>query len=83
MKVLHVTPSMSPEWGGPVLSVGGLTAALAERGVTCEIATTRGYRTGSGTLPVPGVPVHVFDTGPLARVWTGYSRHLGRFWMPR
>lgn len=79
MKVLHVIRSMSPERGGVAAMVRGLTAALAADGVSCEIASTQGYPTGSDPLPIPGVLVHVFDAGQLARVWTGYSRDLARF----
>lgn len=81
LKVLHVTPSMSPSWGGPAIAVSELTAACAEQGIQCEIATTHGYRVGTGQVATAGVPVHSFDAGfgLPARTWAGYSRELFRF----
>ena len=79
MKVLHVTASMSPEWGGPVPVVAGLTAALARQGVASEIVTPVGVRVGTDPIPTPGVPLHSFETGFPARLWTGWARGLSRF----
>ena len=81
LKVLHVTPSMSPAWGGPALAVAELAAASAGQGIQCEILTTHGYRVGSGQVPTPGIPIYSFDAGfgVAARTWTGYSRKLVRF----
>ena len=79
MNVLHVTPSMSPAWGGPVVVVSELIPALANEGIRCEIATTRGHRVGNEIVGPHGVPVHVFRTGLPARLWTAYSRELSAF----
>ncbi len=79
MRVLHVTASMSPEWGGPVTAVAGLTAALARLGVNCEIVTTVGRRVGNDPIEVPGVPMHRFGTNPPARLWTAWSRAAAGF----
>lgn len=79
MNALHVTPSMSPHWGGPVIVVSELIPALHDEGIQCEIATTRGHRVGADITGPAGVPTHVFDTGPAARLWTAYSRDLARF----
>ena len=79
MNVLHVTPSMSPTWGGPVIVVSELIPALYDEGIHCEIATTRGHRVGADITGPEGVPTHVFDTGLAARLWTAYSRDLARF----
>ena len=79
LKVLHVTPSMSPEWGGPVVAVSELTSELSRQGVSCEIVTTRGHRVGINQVPSPGVPVYRFDTGCPARFWTAYSGGMARF----
>lgn len=76
MRVLHVVTCMSPECGGPPTAARGLTAALAQQGVHCEIATTRGPTDG---LPVPGVKVHCFDTEFPAPFWPAYSRGMKRF----
>lgn len=79
LNVLHVTPSMSLSWGGPTVAVSELTSELARQGVNCEIVTTRGYRVGIDQVSSPGVPIHSFDTGFPARVWTAYSPKLSRF----
>ena len=79
VRVLHVTASMSPEWGGPPLVVAGLTGALRRWGVRSEIVTATGRRVGTGLLPTPDVAVHPFRVDPPARIWTGYSRKLARF----
>ena len=77
--ILHVTASMSPEWGGPPLIVAGLTGALQRQGVRSEIVTATGRRVGTGLLPTPDVAVHPFRAELPARIWTGYSRKLTRF----
>lgn len=80
VKILHVTPGMSPQWGGPAFSVASLTAALLRSGVRSEIVTTTGRRVGTDLLPIPGVTVHSFPAaGFPARLWTAYSRPLARF----
>lgn len=77
VRVLHVIPSMSPKLGGAPAAVRGLTLALARQGVRCEIVTTR--VAGTDVLPVPGVPVHQFDTEFPASFWPAFSRKLGEF----
>ena len=79
LNVLHVTPSMSPAWGGPTVAVSELTSELSRQGVGCEIVTTRGHRVGINQVPSPGVPIYSFDTGFPARIWTAYSGELPRF----
>ena len=79
LNILHVTPSMSPEWGGPVVVVSELIPALANEGICCEILTTRGHRVGSNIIDIHGVSTHVFDTSLPTRIWTGYSRNLTNF----
>ena len=79
MNVLHVTPSMSPQWGGPVAVVSELISALTDEGVHCEIATTRGHRVGDDPTAPPDVPIHVFDSSLPARIWTSYSSAMVRF----
>ena len=70
---------MSPLWGGPVTAVSRLVPALSRHGVHCEIATARGHRVGVDTVEIPGTPIHCFDTGLLARAWTGWSPGLAGF----
>ena len=79
VKILHVTPGMSPQWGGPAFTVASLTAALLRSGVRSEIVTTTGRRVGTDLLPIPGVAVHSFPAGFPARLWAAYSRPLARF----
>lgn len=79
LNVLHVTPSMSPAWGGPTVAVSELTSELSRQGVGCEIVTTRGHRVGINQVSSSGVPIYSFDTGFPARIWTAYSGELPRF----
>lgn len=79
LRVFHVVASMSPEWGGPVTAVQALTSALVQRGIHCEIVTARGWRVGTAAASIPQVPIHRFETGLLARVWTAHSHGLARF----
>ncbi len=79
MNILHVTPSMSPGWGGPVVVVSELVQALSEEGIRCEIATTKGHRVGTDLTLLDSVPTHSFDTGLPALLWTSYSRELANF----
>ena len=79
MNVLHVTASMSSDWGGPVAVVSQLTHTLSAEGVNCEIATTRGRRVGTDISPIEGTPINSFDTELPSRIWTAYSSALDRF----
>ena len=79
LNVLHVTPSMSPEWGGPAIVVSELTSELSLQGVCCDIVATRGHRVGINQIAPPDVPIYSFDTGFPARLWTAYSAELSRF----
>ncbi len=76
LNVLHVVPSMSPEWGGPPVVVAEITSELAQQDVHSEIVTTHGYRVGAGQITTPGVPIFSFRTESPARLWAGYSREL-------
>ena len=79
LNVLHVTPSMSPSWGGPAVVASELTTELVRKGVRCEIVTAHGYRVGTGQVPTLGVPITSFATELPARLWAGYSREVSRF----
>ena len=74
---------MSPEWGGPVEVVIGLTTALGHHDIRCEIATTTGHRVGRNLVDIPSVPIHAFQVGKLARVWTGYANDISHFFKSR
>ena len=79
VRLLHVIPGMSREWGGSAVGLTGLATALLRSGVHSEIATTIGRRVGTNLLPTPHISVHCFDTEFPARFWTAYSRPLARF----
>ena len=79
MNILHLTPSMSPRWGGPVAVVSQLIPTLSSEGIHCEIATTTGHRVGDDPVSPKGVPTHIFHADLPARIWTAHSRPLTRF----
>ena len=79
MNVLHVTASMSSDWGGPVEVVSQLTPALSAKGVNCEIATTRGRRVGTNSPPTEGMLINSFQTEFPSLLWTSYSSAMARF----
>jgi glycosyltransferase involved in cell wall biosynthesis len=76
MKVLQVVPSLAPEWGGPVKVVNELTVALESSGVYSEIISAQGRRVGTPESVTTGIPIRLFETGPLARLWTAHTPGL-------
>jgi glycosyltransferase involved in cell wall biosynthesis len=69
MKVLHVIPAVSSRYGGPSRVVVSLCEALAEQGVSVEIATTDAdgderYTKDQWTSPVP---LHLFESNLNSR----------------
>ena len=56
-----------------------LIPALSGEGIRCEIATTMGHRVGYDLVSPQGVPIHAFDTGFLAHIWTSYSSGMSKF----
>ena len=76
MKILHVTASLSPEWGGPTEVVAGLTNALDHLGVECTVFAAAGTRVGTGCVPLGHVQVRSFRTTPLARFWLAHAAGL-------
>lgn len=76
MNVLHIVPSMAPEYGGPVAVVRALTSALTREGIRCDIFSTVQRRAGADIRVAAGPDVHLFETGPLARFWPAYSNDL-------
>lgn len=76
MKVLHVIASMSPDAGGPVTSVQGLTRALVHEDVYCEIFTVRRDGSEAEVTRDSPIPIHQFEPGFLARFWNAYSKRL-------
>ena len=82
MKVLQVVPSLAPEWGGPVKVVNELAGALEAIGVSSEIISAQGRRVGNPETVTNDIPIHLFETGPIARLWTapppGLKKTLAR-----
>lgn len=76
LKVLHVLPSLSPSWGGPVSAVQGLTEALGQRGVECEVIATYGVLTGNKPSPPPISSAGLFKTDLLGWLWIGHAPGL-------
>ena len=76
MKVLQVVPSLAPEWGGPVKVVNELAGALEAIGVSSEIISAQGRRVGNPETVTNDIPIHLFETGPLARLWTAHTPGL-------
>ena len=79
LNALHVTASMSSDWGGPVEVVSQLIPALSAKGVNCEIATTRGRRVGTNSPPTEGMLINGFQTELPSLLWTSYSSAMSRF----
>ena len=77
LKVLHVMFSTVPEYGGPAVSVPGLTQALTKAGIHCEIFTTNWNGVGDDAMLPSIVPIHRFEVGFAARFWPAYSKGLG------
>lgn len=67
---------MAPEQGGPVVSVQGLTSALLQAGIHCEIFTTFWEKDGADAMPSCAVPINRFEVEFPAHFWAGYSKRL-------
>ncbi len=78
MKILHVLPSLSPSWGGPVSAVLGLVPALERQGVQSRVLATYGPTTGAKPLLPADLDATVFLTNTLGRWWIGCAPALGR-----
>jgi len=76
MQLLHVTASLTAEWGGPPRVVAALTEALGRRDIRCAIFTPIHSQTRQLIIQPGGTEVCVFPCGWLARWWTGYSPAL-------
>lgn len=71
MKILHITQSLDPSWGGIARVISILTAKLSAAGDECRIAILEGGRFGT-PQDVPGVEVLRFQAGANSRL--GRSR---------
>jgi glycosyltransferase involved in cell wall biosynthesis len=76
MKVLHITQSLSPEWGGPSKVVSDLTEALAKKGVKISIFAPVENGKARTLIKPKGVDLKLFPTGFLSRFWTSFSPAL-------
>jgi glycosyltransferase involved in cell wall biosynthesis len=78
MKVLHITASMSPEWGGPVKVVQGLTEALAKKNIEVSIfaPVTKGKE--KETILPERVDARLFPQDIFAKSWRNHSFALKR-----
>ena len=72
MRILHVIPSMSAAWGGPVSVVAGLVESLAALSVESEIFTTDLGRTHD-VVKTGAVHSETVRTSWLSRFWTGHG----------
>ena len=77
MRILHVVPSYLPavRYGGPIVSVHALCAALARRGHEVHVFTTNVDGSGDSDVPLDhpvvmnGVNVHYFSSSTLRRLY--------------
>lgn len=77
MRILHVVPSYLPavRYGGPIVSVHALCAALARRGHEVHVFTTNVDGSGDSDVPLDrpvmmdGVNVHYFPSKTLRRLY--------------
>lgn len=78
IKILYVTASLSPEWGGPTKVVVELTEALARKGIDITIFTPVRKGDEVKIKPPKGVNLQLFNQGFLSKWWTSYSPDLAR-----
>ncbi len=78
MKVLHVTASLSHEWGGPVPVVKDLAKGLTQKGVEVAIFAPINRAWLGGEAKPQGVGVRLFEQDWLSKIWTVHSFDLAR-----
>ena len=76
MKVLHVAPSLAPEWGGPTAVIAGLTEALVKKGIKISVFAPSENGSGRCIKNNNGVDVKLFGKSFFSKFWTSYSSHL-------
>ena len=69
---------MLSEQGGPVTSLLGLTSALSQQGIRCEIFTTLWKEGSADAMPSCAFPINRFDVEFPSRFWPGYSKALAK-----
>jgi len=78
MKILHITPSLNPEWGGVPKVVIGMAKALVEKGVKVSILTTAEKGKERKSIRSKSVTAQIFERGSFSRFWTAYSPGVTR-----
>jgi len=78
VKVLHVVASLSPQWGGPVPVVKGLTEAMAKKGLNVTVFAPGVQGSSDGVVQLEGVRVKLFKQNLLSRIWRAYSSELAK-----
>ena len=73
MKVLHIVPSLSRSWGGPVTVVEHLTPVLSAQGVACSVLSVTFDGERADVVSIPGVPTTLLRTSVFGRLWTAHS----------
>ena len=78
MKILHVAASLSPEWGGPVSVIKGLTEQLVRKSVEVTIFAPAKSDPSERIMRPEGTEVRLFDQDFLSRIWTVYSSDIAQ-----
>lgn len=78
MRILHVVASLSPEWGGPVKMVQGLTDALIKKGIEITIFAPVNKEHEDNIIHPKGANVQLFKQTSFSKIWTAYSPSLMR-----
>ena len=76
MKILHVAPSLKPEWGGVAKVVKGLTESLAKKGIRISIFAPSENNKNIFISDIEGVDTRIFPEGFFSKCWPGYSKSL-------
>ena len=76
MKVIHVVASLSPQWGGPVPVVKGLTEAMAKKGLNVTVFATVVQGSSHGAIQLEGVRVRLFRRNLFPKVGEPILRNL-------
>ena len=72
IRVLHVIPAVAPRYGGPSTNLWPMTTAVADTGISVEIATTSADGPGhlsEKDLPKERVKTHLFANIAELKIW--------------
>ena len=78
MKILFITASMNPEWGGPVKAVSDLTEHLNSKGLDITIYASVKRGKEKETVIPQGADCRLFNQNFLSKLWGLYSPQLSR-----